>query len=499
MRKPACLIGIDLGTTNWKAGIFAPNGQCRAFVQLSAPTRQDREGHFYHPDNIWKTFGRLTKQLLAQSRIPTSQLVALAVSSQGETGIPMDNRGQWLYPAITWFDDRSIPDRDWLEREIGTEAIFKTTGLTLRHIFTLPKLLWLKRRHPTRYRKIAKWLWLPDIINWRLTGKQVTEYSIASRSMLFDILKKRWDPDLCRIAQLTPSTFPTPVPAGHHVGSITPTASRATGLPIGLPIITGGHDHLCGAYAVGATEPGIMLDSIGTAESLLTTLQEPLKKSRQGYSVGCHVVENRYYLMGGLYSASAMVEWTLKEFGQGQTYDWMIREARRAPKGPTGILFLPHLWGSSSLQADPSSHAAIVRIRSHHQRPHLFKALFEGLCFEADAMRRDAEQLTSTRTRELIVIGGATRNPVWMDLKTTISGLPLRVTRRVDAVTLGAALLAGKGVGVFLNDQEVRRRVSLQWDHLRPQRPIHLSYQRIRPAFENLYRVLKQLDRLMVK
>lgn len=491
---PTYLIGVDLGTTNWKAGLYRLNGTCHTYVKVPAPTLTNKEGSHYHPDQAWQTFCRLTARLLAQAEVPSRSIAGLGISSQAETGIPLDRSGRWIYPAITWFDPRTIPQRDWLDRHVGEEAVFQTTGLTLRHIFTLPKLLWLKQHRPSVHRRIAKWLWLPDFMGWKLTGTQATEYSIASRSMVFDIRRKQWDPAFCRVARLSPGTFPDPVPSGHLLGTVTHESSKRSRLPQGLPIFTGGHDHLCGAFAVGATQPGIMLDSIGTAESLLTSLLRPPAKGRRGYSVGCHVAKDRFYLMGGLYSAAASIEWLKKYMAPGTTYQTLIRLAQYAPPGPTGILFLPHLWGSSSIQSDPASQAALVRVHAGHTRAHLMKAVFEGLAYEADHMRHDVERLTRTRTKELLVIGASAKNPVWMDIKSNVSGLPLCLFQDFDAVTLGAAMLAGLGSGVYPDETVLRRSVKLPSRRIRPAPARVRAYQAVLPAYKKLYGALQSLD-----
>jgi xylulokinase len=201
---------------------------------------------------------------------------------------------------------------------------------------------------PDAFAHTALWLNTADYIAYRLSGIPATDYSLASRTLALNLARRQWDRELIKEVGLSPHLFAPLQSSGTHLGPVTATAAVATGLPTSSQVATGGHDHICGALAVGVVQPGTMLNSLGTAEATFIPLEQPLTDpalGQQGYGQGAHVVTNGYYVIGGLYTSGASVAWWREILDKKVDYTALIAEAEQVPPGSLGTCFLPHLRG----------------------------------------------------------------------------------------------------------------------------------------------------------
>src|SRR5215218_7597719 len=255
------LIGAEVGTTNIKVVAFDRSGRAAVHASTPTPTHYPRPGRaHYDPEELWHVFAATLRKV---------------------TG--------------------------WLDRTFGRDHLFGVTGLSLQPIFGLCKLLWLKENEPEAFGRTAAWLNVADYIAFRLAGVAATDYSLASRTLALDLHRLRWAEDLLQEADVSPDLFAPLRPSGSSLGPITSEAAEATRLPESAQVAVGGHDHVCGALATGVTEPGTMLNSLGTAEAIFLPLERPLtdpEVGHQGYTQGAHVA-GQYYVFGGQYTSGA--------------------------------------------------------------------------------------------------------------------------------------------------------------------------------------------------
>ena len=447
------LVGLDVGTTTVKALIFDTSGRTVAHASAPTPTHYPRPAWaYYRPEELWQTTAGVLRQ--AVDRVEDAgRIASVAVASIGETGIPLDAGGRPTYDAIAWFDRRTEPQVEWLEHTVGRDRLFALTGLSLQPIFGLCKILWLKERQPEAFARTVSWLNTADYIAYRLSGVPATDHSLASRTLAFDLHRREWAEDLLREVGISPSLFAPPVPSGTPLGPVLPDAARQTGLPETVRVAVGGHDHICGALAVGVTEPGAMLNSLGTAEAICMPMASPLSDpeiGRQGYTVCAHVVPDRTYILGGLYTSGASIEWLREILGNDADYETLIAEATRVPPGSLGACFLPHLRLAGPPQDDPASRGAFVGLSTDVKRPALFRAVLEGLAYES---RHTTEGILThpgvEPLREICAIGGGIRNRLWMQIKATVLNRTIVQAEVAEATALGAAILGGLAAGVF--------------------------------------------------
>jgi xylulokinase len=447
------LAGVDVGTTNIKAIIFKPDGQTVAEASVPTPTHYPQPTWaYYDPEELWQATAnalhRVTNRLDNVSRV-----VSVAVASMAETSVPLDAQGQPTYEAIAWFDQRAHPQAEWLKQTVGEVHLFNISGLSLQPIFGLCKLLWFKEHQPDAFAHTALWLNTADYIAYRLSGIPATDYSLASRTLALNLARRQWDRELIKEVGLSPHLFAPLQSSGTHLGPVTATAAVATGLPTSSQVATGGHDHICGALAVGVVQPGTMLNSLGTAEATFIPLEQPLTDpalGQQGYGQGAHVVTNGYYVIGGLYTSGASVAWWREILDKKVDYTALIAEAEQVPPGSLGTCFLPHLRSANPPNGDPRGRGAFIGLNTDVKRGTLFRAILEGLAYESrhtlDALLAYPKVMAP---RNIYAIGGSTRNHLLMQIKATVLNQTITVAEITEATALGAAILGGLAAGVY--------------------------------------------------
>jgi xylulokinase len=378
-------------------------------------------------------------------------VASIAVASVGEAAVALDSRGDPTGDIIAWFDGRARPQAGRLGRAVGQERLFGLTGLSLQPIFGLCKLLWLRENEPEAYSRTATWLNVADFMAFRLCGVAATDFSLASRTLALDLHNLRWSDEVLEEVGVPPDLFAPLRESGSALGTVTREAGELTGLPEGACVAAGGHDHACGALAVGVSETGTMLNSLGTAEAIFLPLERPLTDPRvgnRGYTQGAHVA-GQYYVFGGQYTSGASVEW-LREVLDGVDYDTLISEAEGVPPGSLGAFFLPHLRLANPPYDDPAARGVFVGLRTDMGRGALFRAVLEGLAYDS---RNSLEPLLAHADLEglwaIHAIGGATQNRLLMRIKATVLNQVITISGVEEATSLGAAILGGVGAGVY--------------------------------------------------
>ena len=504
------LLGLDIGTTHLKAGIFTTRGEPVAVKLAGTPSVNLGEGRaIYDPDELWNAVSGLLTEIT--SRLESGdQVLSVAIASMGEAGLLVDARGKPLTPIIAWFDSRGKAVVDQWADSFGVKRTLSITGLTPDYIYSLMKLLWLKQHEPAVVLRACKWLCMMDYIIYRLTGEFATDYSIASRTMLFDVKQREWSSEIAEFAGLDTELFPKAYPGGTVVGQVTEVASHSTGLAKGVPVCTGGHDHICGAFATGVIGPGKALDSLGTAESLVVAYSNIPKlepEAVKGFGVGCHVVSNAYYLLGGINASGLSVEWFSNEFGSVEqslaekrgvsVYDVLIEEARLSPVGAKGLMFVPHMRGAGPPDLDPDSRAAFLGIRDYHERRDCLRAILEGLACEFAFTLRESEDALGLAVSRIQAIGGGTKNPLWMEIKSAVLNAPIEVPAVQESTLLGAALLGGLGAGVYRDEHEALAETYRVLYTYEPDPQLVQQYEDIYQSYCKIVPLVRQISHLI--
>jgi xylulokinase len=457
-RAAPLLIGIDCGTGSIRALLADAHGRALACAARPTPAISVGPGMAeYDPEQLWQTTVAVLRELA--THVPAGgEIAGVACASMGEAFVLVDASGAPLGRAITWFDRRTEPDAAWLAEHVGVERLFRITGLPLNATFSLCKLMWQRRADPALFARARRMLNLSGYIAFRLGGEAAVDYSLASRTLCLDISERRWSQGLLDAVGIDATLLPPLAACGTSLGRVRADVLAETGLP-GRPVVgVGGHDHVCGAFAAGAVRPGVVLDSMGTAEALMQTVARPVladMSESRGFWQGAVELDAPFAFVGaGINSSGGTIEWFRNLLGDAEhavpARDALIGEAAKVPVGSLGVAFLPHLAYATAPVVDNESRGGFVGLTTHTSRGAMFRAVLEGLALEArlcvDAM---AQLPGAGRAEEIRVIGGNTRNPLLLRIKAAAYGRPLTVIGEPEATALGAALLGGLAAGLW--------------------------------------------------
>jgi xylulokinase len=495
------LIGLDVGSTNLKVILYDVDRRAESIYSCATRTHYPRPGWAqYDAGEIWADLAGLLRQA-AQTVPDPSAIQGIAVASMGEAGLLVDRQGRPLTPILAWFDGRTEAQSRWWEENVGPEEVHAITGHPIHPSFGINKLMWLREHAPDAFAGAAYWFSVEDFVLHRLCSVAATDYSTASRTMAFDIRAHQWSGSLLDRARIPLQLMPPAFPSGTVIGQVTERVAEETGLAAGVRVITGGHDQMCASFAVGAFEPGHLLDSTGTSESLVLTVAEALpspEMMRQNLAQECHVVGDRYAILAHFPVAGYAVEWLNRLLEHGKTMpDYGLAEAACVAPGAEGLFFLPHLRGSGSPGFDPLCRGAFIGLSPAHGRGHLLRAAVEGVCYEIKANILMLEAVAGCNVRKTYAAGRVTESDLWLRIKADVTGRRLHVPRLAEMAGLGAALLAGLGTGLFATPKDAVESLHADWAVVEPQ-PEQVAfyqaqylavYSRIYPALKDLFRV----------
>jgi xylulokinase len=264
-----------MGSSSCKAVVFSEDGRALAKKNCSYPAAKS-----LHPswaempaDGFWNALQAVCQGVSAE--VSGDPIEALAISSHGETFIPVDARQRPLAPAILNYDNRAVAEADWLKEKLGRQRLFEITGLVAHPMYPMAKILWLRKYQPEIYSSTAQFLGVPDYLRTRLGLPAVIDYSLASRFLGFDIRRRCWSEQVLAASDLRAEQFGDPVPAGTIAGELPACCATELGLKAGIPVVVGGHDQPCAALGSGVIEPGRISASLGTYECLVAASRAP--------------------------------------------------------------------------------------------------------------------------------------------------------------------------------------------------------------------------------
>ena len=479
----ALLVGIDVGTSHIRALIFSQQGHVVASGRSPMPIESSPSGRAeFDAESLWQGTRTALQEAIAGVETPQN-IQAVAVASIGESGIALDACGQSVAPSLAWYERSPAQEAQFLSEKFGLALSFRN-GMRLHPIAGLCKILWLQQQNPHAFGRLHHWLNVADFIAWKLSGEMATDYTLASRMLTLDIQNQCWAEDLLKELHISPQIFAPLAPNGHPLGNVTPQASKATGLPTHCTVTTGGHDHIIGALPTGAFQPGVLLDSIGTAEALMLTLATPPQDEtlvRFGFDHGVICVEDpMYFLMGGLMTSGAAMEWfRSKVVGEGG-YEGLIQGAEAIPPGSGGVCFVPHLRMASQPENDPRARGAFLGLNPEADQATLFRAVLEGMALDVHNIVNSLDGLQGVPAVQRIhVTGGGSQNRLLLEIKAAVFNQTLHVIDLPDAVSLAAACLAGIGGGVFNNLEEALGAVARPFEEIVPEKRWSGIYQKI--------------------
>jgi sugar (pentulose or hexulose) kinase len=436
------LLGIDVGTSYVKAGVVTTDGVERAHGRVRTPWRSVPTGAEVDPQMLVEAATTAAHHALAG--VPRGRVIALGVTGMAETGVLLDAAGRPLMPAIAWHDTRGTVEASALARSFGDEFSART-GLPPSTQWSVVKLRWL-RAHCPEASLAVRWLNIPEWVVRCLGGAEVAELSLASRTGFLDIKRSDWWDETLGWLDAPPGFLPELTDASSPAGQVTRVLDAAKGAVLAVA----GHDHLCASVGAGATGPGDVFDSCGTAEALVRSLNEipprgdVLRLVRDGITVGRHVLPDRFAMLGGLESGLARQRFlTMLGVESEEQRHALDMAALALGPGPAGLIV-------HSVNDALASVSGIF----HGARPaHLWRATLEAVEGQSTNLRAKLESYAG-ETERLVVSGGGARSAGVRALKKAAAGA-FDEPPVTEAGVRGAALIAGRAAGLYLSLFEV--------------------------------------------
>ena len=449
------LLGIDVGTTALKVILFSRDGEIVARAvreyQLSTSSPHHVE---CNPENYWESLKSCLQDVLKD--VLPEDVRALAISSQGETLIPVDREGRALRDAIVWLDDRAQEEAEEIGSRFTPEEMYHTTGQPdVLPNWPACKILWIKRKEPQVFRDTHKFLLLEDYLVLRLTGRAVSDHSLYTSSLLLDITKKVWWGEMLRFVGLPEENLPELVESGTQVGRV---RSKEVGLSSQTSVVTGGIDQVCGMVGVGNVAPGIVSETTGGALAICATTGGPVFDPMRRIPCHCHAIKDSYFLLPWCQTGGMALKWLRDTLGYS-SYEEMTEEAKGVPPGSDGLLILPHLAGAGSPEFNPKARGVFFGVSLSTTRAHFIRATMEAIGY---MLRQNIEVLEGlgVKVERVYSTGGGSRSPLWNQIKADITGKPIITLSKEETACLGAAILGGLGTGAFSSLQEACKRMN---------------------------------------
>jgi len=449
------LLGIDVGTAGCKAAAFSTRGECLASAY--------REYATDHPQPGWAELDsravlRLVWEVIAEVAAHTAgdPISALCVSSMGEAMTPVTRDRRIIGPSILSSDIRGGEYTDALAKRFGQAAFYAINPNILAPNYSMPKLCWLRDHQPELFQRTDYFLLWGDLVMFMLGCEPVTSFSHANRTLLFDLAAEQWSDILLDACGLPREKLPAPHAAGTVVGRVADAIAGQLGLPRGVQVVVGGHDQCCNALGAGIIEAGRAVCGLGTFACITPAYRRIPEASfmlAHGLNVEHHVLPGLYvsfiYNQGGV-----LVRWFRDTFARGESgEDLFDRLLAETPEEPTRLFTLPYFEMTGPPRFLPDPAGAIVGLKTSTTRGEILKSILEGITFYfVDSLR--ALTTIGLDTTAYTATGGGAKSDAWLQVLADILGVPVTRPRITEAGTLGAALLAGIGTGVYANAEE---------------------------------------------
>lgn len=454
------VLGLDVGTTSIKGVLLSDKGD---FIASAGQEYMIESGPNdtceLEPNVYWQVCCVVIGEILQQSEIDPALIKGISFSSQGETLIVVDKFGKPLRKAIVWLDNRSVTEAQEITDYFGNKRIMEITGQP-EVVATWPatRIIWLKKNEPKIFANAHKFLLVEDYLIYKLTGKYCAEHSLLSSTLYFDITRKVWWNEMLSFMGITSEQLPQIMTSGTVVANIHESAANVAGLSTSTMVVTGSYDHPSGAIGAGNIAPGMATLTIGASMAMCITLDKPVSDLSLTLSCQCHAIPGLYFLLPYSQTAGLVLKWFKDEFCNEEVniarqinadaYSIIVEQALQVPPGAEGLTMLPHLMGTGSPEFNPKVKGVFAGITLGMKKGHFVRAILEAVVTSIER-NLDMMKQNGILIKEIHVLGGGSKNALWNQILADMTGIRVVTMSQHENASIGAAILAGLGTGVF--------------------------------------------------
>lgn len=463
------LLAVDQGTSGCKMTVFDIEGQVIASVTKGYDTYYPKDQYVEQDCNVWWTVIKSgIKELVSNEHVHPEAIKGIGVDGISWACIPIDKTGEVLAPTMIWLDRRATEEAEWMKQTVGEDKLISISGNPVDAAYITPKMLWLKKHKPQIYKNTYKFLQSNAFIVYRFTGNLSQDYSQGYGFHYFDISKGEWDKTVADQLGISLDLM-APLKYSHEIiGGVTEAVAMETGLKAGTPVVAGGLDAACCTLGAGVIEVGQTQEQGGQAGGMSICMDQPMIHEK--LILGYHVIPDKWLLQGGTTGGGGTLRWFNNEFGINQkhydleinAFEALSNEAKSVDPGSDGVIFLPYMKGERSPLWNSNAKGMYYGLSYNHSRAHMVRSTMEGVAYSL-LHNIDTAKEAGAEVSVLSSVGGSSNSHVWMQAKADITNKTIEVPYSDHATTLGAAILAGIGVGIYKDYNEaIEKTVNIQ-------------------------------------
>lgn len=435
-------MGIDIGTTSVKTAVF--NETLEEKITLTADYTLDSHGDIveFDGESYWTIVKGEIEKVKREMGID-----ALAVDTQCETLILTDADGNPVRPAIVWLDNRAVEEAEIIEKHFGHKKVYEVTGQPeITATWPACKLLWVKRNEPEVWAKTKKVFLLEDWILFKLTGRFISEKTLQSSTIYFDIHKAEWWQEMLDFIGVDKSMLPELYSSAKEVGEYE-----------GIRVVTGAIDQIAGAIGAGVVKKGIVSEMTGTTMVIFMP-SDTVPAYDEKSIVPCHYnFDDKYCLLSWTPTAGMALKWFKNALCENFSFRELDELAESVPAGSDGVTFLPYLCGSTMPKYNPAARGSFTGLTTEHHRGHFVRSVMESVT----CMLKANLDYLGLDVEEIRAMGGGANSPLWCQMKADMTGKKLVTLKNKETACLGSAILAGVGIGAFESVEKAAEMIQL--------------------------------------
>ncbi len=469
------ILVYDIGTTTVKGALFDTGGKLLSVADVPVRLTQS-ENPLYHecdPNSWLFAIALINPQLDVNKK---SDIEAVVISGNGPTLVPVGKDGRPVDFAITWMDRRAVE-----EAKIVSQAV----GFNIDPSFALPKVYWMYKNKPDKYRDTVHFLHCPEFVNFFLTGEAKTILPAEGFKRYI------WSEEVLERLGLEGNKFPDFIRPGEIIGNVRSEATDVLGIPTGIPVIAGGPDFVMSLLGTATVAPGRVCDRAGTSEGVNLCSTERVSDSRL-LSLP-HIIEGYYNISGIISTSGKAVEWFKNITGKASLdYETLFEDLCQVEPGADKLIFLPYLAGERSPIWDPNARGVFVGLSLKHGRKEMMRAVVESVGFAIRDVLSIMEENGFT-IEDMRVTGGQAKSPLWNQIKADITGKSIIVPECTDAELNGNLSVAFMALGYSESLSEAAERAFRVEKVFQPDPSLRTLYDDLFDAYKRIYGSLKEI------
>lgn len=440
-----CVLAIDFGTSGCRSAIFNEQLEMLCVSTAEYPLIVLSEKEIEQDADIWWSKALETMDAVLQKGVVCAdEIRAISISSQGIALVPIDKAGKALAHAISWLDSRAEEELEMLEARYGSNALYTRTGKRLSSPYSLSKLIWFRKHCRELYDEAWKILLPMDYIQFKLSGRCVTDHTMAGGTMYYNIVEQKWDEALLKDHELDVQKLADIAWAGEPIGRILPQVADRLRLPRDVLIVNGAQDQKCAAFGAGAAQ-NIAAVSIGTASTIAQLAGTPINDPQMRIPFFSYVKENIWDMEGVISTAGSAYQWFKRELGNGRSFD-ELNALAAAVTLPNSCVFYPYLAGACApYWGSPTG--CFYGLSLNTGLGHMARAVMEGIAY---GIRENLEVMESfcAPAKQIRLYGGGSKSDLWCQIIADVTNIPVARLSSSETALAGAAKLAFSSLGI---------------------------------------------------